>query len=279
MKSKQKPPIGSLEWGLRNHGALTFTERKYLLILTVRTALEFINNLTLYKLGFKFNNTRKLDLENLKFPDSGLVKKAEEECLNTLSDEVISHSLRTFVFGWALSQVEEPYKNIDIEHLYITSLLHDIAIESQNSQTCFAVAGARKTSLVVRSTDEAENSDEIKKVAQDLGDAVSMHITPGINRNSPGSLAALISDASFLDISGYKIWNLNKDFVREVDQRNWILKLRNNISNNYPTTKQSRLYIADCWKQRAQLFPQGRVALVENTPPGFSNLIRYTPLR
>lgn len=283
MASNQQDPIGSLEWAFNNSGALLSKERKSLLTSILKTAVELIGNGIRYeirhKLGLHSKGTGKIELTSLKFPDSQIAQDAEEECLSTLSDEVISHSLRTFVFGLALSQVEELYKKVDVEHFYVTSLLHDIAIESQNSQTGFAVAGGQKTLSI------AHRSGKTEALSQNLGDAVSMHITPGINKACPGSLAALLSDASLLDLSGYKIWNLDRNFVQDVDGKNWVKMIKNNSfdeasdRSHSRTTKHSRLYIAECWKRRALAFPDGRVALVENFPPGLSHIIRHTPLR
>jgi len=270
--------IGSLEWAFSNPGALLSNEKRSLKAPILKTAIELICNGLLYKLSLYPQGTGKIDLQSLTLPDSKIAQEAEQECIDTLPAPIITHSLRTFVLGMALSKVDEVYRDVDIEQFYVTCLLHDIAIESDNTHTCFAVAGGQRTSLV------AHRSGEPKEICQSLGNAVSMHITPGINEACPGSLAALVSDASFMDLSGYKIWRLDQDFVRDVDKTDWDNVFGKDdtpklISLSSCTTRQSRLYLADCWRRRALKFPNGRVALLEHYPPGLSHIFRCSPLR
>ncbi|MBE9066429.1 hypothetical protein IQ260_07165 [Leptolyngbya cf. ectocarpi LEGE 11479] len=277
--SDQQHPIGSLEWASNNSGALLAAEKKSLLTPIIKTAVELVLGGLLYKLGLYPNGTGKIDLESITVPDSKIAREAEQECLSKLSPEIITHSLRTFVFGMALSQVEEVYKKLDIEHFYVTSLLHDIDIESNNTNNCFAVSGGQQTSLV------AHRSGKSEKISKDLGNAISQHITPGVNKAYPGSLAALISEASLLDLSGYKIWKLDQDFVKDVDKNDWTHIFKENgraqLIAQLPshTTQQSRLFLANCWNNRALAFPHGRVALLENVWPGLSHFIRCKCLR
>ena len=185
-------PIGSLEWAAHNSGVLLPEEKDKLRASIRNTVVDIFKGLFTSEGIGKINRA-----DRLLIPDSRIVEEAEQECLNELSPKIITHSLRTFVFGIALARIDEVYqdrfkdRNVFqdadfIEHFYVTSLLHDLKIESQNTHTCFAVASGRKTASIAEHSGRAD-------ISQDLGNAISLHITPGINKSQPGFLAALIS--------------------------------------------------------------------------------------
>ena len=246
--------LGTLDWGRRTAGKLSPSERRALLRPIIRTTLTYAVGRIRLALGVQGAPGGALNLESFDFPDSRLAQEAEAACHETLSTEIVNHSYRTFLFGLALAQLDAV--DIDVEHFYVASLLHDIALESPTPDCCFAIAGAEAARSVVLRAGADETT------AEAIADAVAMHITPGVGYEH-GPLAPTIASGALLDLTGMRLWHLDSNFIDAVIAK-------------YPRTQFTE-HILRCWKQETETFTTGRVAAVERYAR-FSLIIRFSPL-
>ncbi len=241
--------IGSLIWAERSEGRLSSSERRSLYALMLKMMVPYAVGRLRLIMGLR--QGAEFDLDTLVIPDSRIAVEAERECEERLSRAVLAHSHRTFVFAWALTKLDGV--DVDIEHLYVTSLLHDIALESPSPHTCFAVAGGR----VMRDLAQRVGCDDA--TCDYLAESITAHITPDIDRQR-FPLAAALTEGALVDLVGNRLWELHPAFVREVLQR-------------HPRDGST---IARAWKNEARTFPHGRAAAADRFSR-FSLLVRLAP--
>ena len=140
--------IGSLEWATATSGNLTSADRVRFLAPILRTTVQYTAGRLRMALGLLPPRVGTLDLDRLVLPDSKLADDALRECRETLTPSMQNHSLRTFVFGLALANLDGV--RLDVEHLYVASLLHDIALETPTPGRCFAVVGAERALAIAQ---------------------------------------------------------------------------------------------------------------------------------
>ena len=136
-----RPRFGTLEWGEKNNGVLTRSERfrflRNMAFLAAREATDVIRT----KLGLL--KPVNLELSDLAPPDTRMVKDAEEYAGATHTQDLLSHAYRTYYFGAILA----PYYKFkyDRESHFAAALLHDIGLTESRiaplKQCCFAVSG------------------------------------------------------------------------------------------------------------------------------------------
>ncbi|KAI9131673.1 HD domain-containing protein [Acaryochloris sp. CCMEE 5410] len=300
MRPSKKSLIGSIDWG-NIRGKLSPSERIEIFFPLIKTISLCVRDLAFYCLPVppkSIGELEDIEINTLLFPDSQLAKEAEKECFeryqsNLIHEEIINHSFRTYLYSLALNHIDG--LKIDRETLYVASLLHDIALESKSKKCCFAVESGDIALNISKKANMCNKGIEI-------ANAISMHVTPDIKRykdsfctNSPiGNsidIASIIADASLLDLAGYRLWQVNKKYWKRVDEINYIDKLSNHVvgckdynhaiaTENDLSIKKSTRYVANCWRQRAANFPEGRAAYIEkNSLTLFSKFIYYNPIR
>lgn len=245
--------MGSLEWAEATSGRLTAADRRGFWRPALGQSLAYVGGRLRLALGLRRSDAAALDLDGLRVPDSRLVEEAEAEARTALSASMLNHSQRSFLFGLCLAKLDDV--KVDIEHLYVTALLHDIALESQDPSTCFAVRGAR-TMLAV-----AERAGVEAGTARELAEAICHHITPGAGPEL-GPLAPLIQLGAMVDLTGSRLEDLRPDFVAAVLAR-------------HPRLGMKGLLIG-CWQAEAASFPEGRSAFIERAFL-FSRLVGLAP--
>jgi len=231
--------IGSLEWAEANGGTLTNRERVQLLLPMLGTTVRYAVGRLRLLLGWR-PNTSDVNFATLTLPDSRLAQLAEQECRETLSPALVNHSYRTFLYALTLAHLDNvPY---DPEHLYVTCLLHDIALEDPQPGQCFAVRGADRMQSLAKRADTPDD------VASALAEAIAMHITPGIQYRQ-NALATLMNGAALVDIVGMRLWDFAPDSIEQA------LRLYRRLG-----FKQA---IRQRWRAEAQAVPAGRAAWIE----------------
>ena len=196
MNDLGRPAFGTLAWALASGGNLTARERRSLLAPILRSTVTYTTGRLRMALGRRPARTATLDLASLRWPDTKLAREAERECRGTLSAAMANHSVRTFVFGLALSGLDG--NPVDLEELYVGSLLHDLALEAPTPGRCFAVVGAeRARALVLAAGADAEKSARI-------AEGIALHITPGIGFER-GPLAPLIAAGALVDLAALRL--------------------------------------------------------------------------
>jgi hypothetical protein len=245
--------VGSIDWAGASAGNLTTRERLAFLGPIARTTAAYLAGRARLALGLR--GSGRLDLEQLVLPDSKLATLAEQECRETLSPTTVNHSYRTFVFGLALADLDQV--QMDVEQLYVASLLHDIEIERPQASNCFAVRGGHHA----RELCERAGVDDT--TAWTISEAITAHITPGVDPDL-GPLAPTIAGGTMVDLLGMRLWELDAAFVDAVVAR-------------WPRLGCTK-HLAACWKAEAKAVPLGRAAALERLAM-FSVFVRLAPYR
>ena len=247
------PAYGTLAWALASGGNLTARERRSLLGPILRSSVAYTAGRLRMALGLRPARMATLDLERLRWPDSRLAHEAERECRGTLSAAMANHSIRTFVFGLALSELDG--KPVDLEELYVASLLHDLALESPTPGRCFAVVGAERAQALLL----AAGADQAKSAR--IAEGIALHISPGIGFER-GPLAPLIAAGALVDLTALRLAELPPELVATAFAR-W-------------PRERCKQQLAACWRREARAVPQGRAAATERYAL-FSLIVRLAP--
>jgi len=88
---------------------------------------------TLLKSGKHVGEAKPMKVEEMKTPQSGLVKKVMEYVKKELPEETFNHSMRVYYYGLAILNHSFPHFPPSIYETYLlTSLLHDIGTTDKN---------------------------------------------------------------------------------------------------------------------------------------------------
>jgi len=247
--------IGSLEWATATSGNLTSADRVRFLAPILRTTVQYTAGRLRMALGLRPPRVGALDLDRLALPDSKLAADALRACRETLTPSMQQHSLRTFVFGLALASLDAV--RLDVEHLYVASLLHDIALETPTPGRCFAVVGAERALAI------AQRGGADEAAARAIAEAIAMHVTPGVGFER-GPLGPTIAAGALVDVAGLRLWDLDPVFVQAALAR-------------YPRLAMKR-HLAACWRAEARAVPGGRAAFLARWA-AFGLFVRLAPFR
>jgi hypothetical protein len=253
MTDTSRPAVGTLAWALESGGNLTARERRSLLAPILRSSLAYTTGRLQMALGLRPARRATLDLERLRWPDTKLAREAERECRGSLSAAMANHSIRTCVFGLALAELDG--RPVDLEELYVSSLLHDLALESPTPGRCFAVVGAeRARALLLAAGADPEQSARI-------AEGIALHISPGIGFER-GPLPPLIAAGALVDLTALRLGELAPELVTTAFAR-------------WPREGCKR-HLSACWRREARAVPQGRAAATERYAL-FSLIVRLAP--
>jgi hypothetical protein len=232
--------VGTLDWARATGGNLTPAERRSLLAPILRAMVAYSIGRLRLALGLRPARLASLDLDSLRIPDSRLVREAEAECRATLSPLLVNHSYRTFAFGLALGRLDGVA--VEVEPFYAACLLHDLALEEPHPGRCFAVVGAERVLRI------AERAGVEPKLAEEIAEAVAMHITPGAGFER-GPLAPLVAAGALVDLVGTRLEAIDPTTLEGVLARHPRLGFRSRFGGY--------------WQREAASVPQGRAALLE----------------
>src|SRR5882724_5007044 len=205
-----RPKFGILEWGERNNGVLTRSERfcflRNMAFLAAREATDVIRA----KLGLL--KPVNLELSDLAPPDTRMVKDAEEYAGATHTQDLLSHAYRTYYFGAMLGAF---YKlKYDRESHFAAALLHDIGLTESRiaplKQCCFAVSGGRQA------RDFLLDKHHSPEQAQVVGDAISAHLNLYVPIRKYGAVASLLAKGAVCDLFGFEKRRLPEEFKSEL---------------------------------------------------------------
>lgn len=231
--------LGTLEWATATSGNLTNAERLRFLAPILRTTAAYTAGRLRTALGLRPARVGTLDLDRLVLPDSKLVAEALQAARETLTPSMQNHSLRTFAYGLALANLDGV--QLDVEHFYVASLLHDIALEAPTPQRCFAVVGAERALAI------AQRAGADEATARAIAEGICMHITPGVGFER-GSIGPMLSAGALVDLAGLRLWDLDAGFVRDAVARHPRLGVKR--------------HLGECWGAEARAVPNGRAAFV-----------------
>lgn len=253
-------PIGTMAWARATGGNLTTGERRRLLLTTMASVGPVLVDRVRAALGRRRGPLADdVVARILAVPDTSWVLAAAE-LAEAQGPVMLGHGMRTHLYGQLLhaGRAVDPASaldEIDVEALYVASLLHDLGLASPTEDVCFTVAGA----TAVLESAEAAGIDEGR--AEATADAVVGHAQPDVSPDVHGRIAMLVQEGAVLDLAGSGRSEIAAVHVAEVVRR-------------HPTLKAHRI-MSDAWRDESRVVPRGRAAVL--TTGGFPWVIRACP--
>ncbi len=245
--------LGGLEWTRRTRGSLTGAERRRLVGAIARAQAENIAGRVKLALGRLPAGARDIDLRDFRPPDSAPAREAEEACREQ-SAAVAAHGHRTWIFGMALATLDREV--LDPELFYVAALLHDAGIETPVPGQDFTLRSAEKAMSCAVAGGLGDSR------AQMVGDAITVHTTPGISADRDGALGYYVQTGATADLAGVRLWDIPRPLVDGAIE----LHPRHGVKSAV------RRLVLD----EAAAVPEGRFALLVRC--GFVVAIRLAPL-
>jgi hypothetical protein len=246
--------LGGLGWTRRTNGALSRRERRHLLGEVVRSQARYMAGRIRLATGRVPSGAREIAFADLRPPDSAFARAAEEACAEQ-PPAVIGHGYRSWAFGSGLATLDRA--ELDPELFYVACLLHDHGL-------AHPVAGQDFT---LRSAERAERCAQETGVPADaataIGDAITIHSTPGIDRDRDGTLGFYVQNGAMFDLAGGRADELARSY-------------REDAIAAYPRDGVTA-EIGAMVKAEARANPTGRFALLRRC--GFVSLMKLSPLR
>jgi hypothetical protein len=194
-----------------------------------------------------------VDLEALRIPDSRLAKEAEAETEELLSPHIREHSYRTFLFGLAFAALDGI--PVDLEMVYVASLLHDLHAELPTPGRCFAVVGAERAEQFA--LEHGADPTRARRIAAEI----SGHLTLGVS-DDLGDPGGFVAAGAFADVAGPRLDELDPAWVTAVLERHPRLDFKRHVLEGI--------------RAEARTVPSGRVGWLCRWT-GFPLLIRLAP--
>src|SRR6202047_4004952 len=119
-----RPDFGTLEWGKKNNGVLTRTERLHFLRNMAFLAAREVTDVIRAKLGLL--KPVNLELSDLAPPDTRMVEDAEELARDTHTQDLLAHGYRSYYFGAMIAAYRK--LKYDSEVYFSAAILHDIGL-------------------------------------------------------------------------------------------------------------------------------------------------------
>lgn len=195
-------------WATETGGTLTGAQKRALWGRLAVTVADY--SVDRVRLAVRRRGSGRLDLDDLKVPDSRLARDAEAEARELLSPAFLHHSYRTYLFGRALAEAEGTA--VDDEMAYVASLLHETGLEQPTPGRCFAVVGAERAERF------ALDRDIPPERARRIGAEVNGHLTLGNSRHITCE-GGFVGAGALLDVFGLRLDELDAAFVKAVVER------------------------------------------------------------
>jgi len=246
--------IGGLAWMNRTQGVLSSAERRRLLGEIVRGQAGYIAGRIKLATGRTPEAARSIGVADFRPPDSRLAREAEEACREQ-TPGVIGHSYRSWVFGSGLAALDG--SELEAEQFFVACLLHDHGIVEPVAGQDFTARSAERA----RRCAHAAGVDDDASAA--IGQAITVHATPGITADLDGPLGAYLQARALLDLVGIRAEDLSRPFVH-------------GANSAYPREGVTR-EITSMIAAESRANPKSRFALLHRC--GFSALVWASPHR
>ncbi len=246
--------IGGLTWVRRTQGVLSSSERRHLLGEIVRGQAGYLAGRIRLATGRTPEAARAIAVGDFRPPDSSLARGAEEACREQ-TPGVIGHSYRTWVFGSGLAALDRG--QLDPEQFYVASLLHDHGLVEPVAGQDFTARSADRAQRCVLDTGAPEEAGTA------IGQAITVHATPGIRPGLDGALGFYVQAGALLDLVGTRAEDLTRSFVYATNSA-------------YPRAGVAK-EITRLIQAEAEANPKSRFALLHRC--GFAALVAAAPHR
>jgi hypothetical protein len=193
--------------------------------------------------GGRARDLRRLSLERIIYPDSACAQAALDKLNSLASPALINHSLRSYVWGSLLGQLDG--KSWDAEVLYVAMMLHDLGLTTALHGSC---RGAQCFTL-----DSVDGASEVLNLASEeraerMRRAVLLHLNVRVPGEVHGWEAHYVQAGASLDIIGRRYGELPRETVHAALALHPRLNLKEDVN---------------AWLRReARLRPSSRMAML-----------------
>ena len=230
---------GTIDWTTRTGGRLTPVERRRLVADLARVhAGNAVGRFTLL-VGMNRGRNAYVAQERLAAPDSRLTRAARDTAAAVLPGSMLNHSHRTYLFGRALSELEQ--LDIDAELLFAAAMLHDVGLASASGREDFTLTSARMARAV------SERVGLSTAATATLETAITMHHSPRVTV-AAGPVAYLLAAGVAVDVVGLRCWDLPRSTL--------LAAVEAHPRDGF------KEYFTRAWAHEAHRVPQGRAALL-----------------
>jgi pimeloyl-ACP methyl ester carboxylesterase len=202
-----KPYLGTSSWARRNDGALTLGEQASFVVGALNNQAAEVGRDLLRLLRPAKSGAM---LAQRSAPDSELAREAYELAAESYSSNLLGHCLRSWWLADLFAQRDDI--TYDAELLYVSSLLHDLALTGEPTGHCFAVDGGRSARDRVLLWGGAEQT------AERVEEAIMLHMNIHVPLRF-GAEAYLLHAATHLDVAGTRMRDIPIEQLREVVAR------------------------------------------------------------
>lgn len=244
--------LGDSRWEAA-HGRMTAVERWRYALAAVGARLR----LTLGRLGAgrRSHELDRLALDRVVYPDTACARAALDQITSAASPTIVNHSLRTYVWGALLGQIDG--KRWDAEILYVAAMVHDLGLGALHGSCpdarCFTLDGVHGAREVF--------AHAVPERAERMRRAVLLHLNIEVPGERHGWEAHYLQAGAALDVVGQRHGELPAGTIHAVLAQYPRLALKQEIAG---------------WIQReAQLRPGSRMAVLRRL--GMVGLVRRAP--
>ncbi len=167
---------------------------------------------------------------------------------------MLNHGYRAWVYGIALAQIDGA--SLDSELYYAGALVHDVGLEQIHPGRCFTYRSAEAAQVA------AARADLPQTRALDLMDGITMHISPGLERED-SAIGFYLQAGAMADLAGLRAWELPRE-------------LRVRASQTYPRERIQEV-VSTCWHAEARAVRGGRAHFADKYG-AFSKIVRWFPV-
>ncbi|HME75084.1 MAG TPA: alpha/beta fold hydrolase [Mycobacterium sp.] len=200
-----KPHLGTPSWAARDHGALSPSEQAGFVVSALNQQMAQTTAELLAAL--RRQNPSPMSATR-STPDSQLARDAFELAANNYTPGLIGHCLRSW--QWADLFAQRDDITYDPELLYVSALLHDMALTRQPTHGhCFAVDGGRCAREQLLSWGQPD------EFAARVEEVIALHMNIHVPLQR-GPEAHLLHAATHLDVAGTRMRHIPTEHLRTV---------------------------------------------------------------
>lgn len=203
--------IGTLGWARRTNGILGRGERARFVAAVLLEQGRGTPRVLAARAGFGKRRAGP-DPSELTPPDSAIARETMALCADELSETVVEHSYRSYLYARALALVEGI--DCDEEATFVAAMFHDYGIKDipQLRDRCFTLPGAEGAERIC---DDAGWEPERAEAA---AEAITLHLNPVVPVEQ-GVVQHLVHDGIVLDVVGLRASQLDAEGIRRVRRR------------------------------------------------------------